>query len=146
MLREPNLKKAIQKYPNVQWKNLYEETLRIINKFDHTTNNVSWVGTTDGEYAISWEEYRQISDITYNSNFGGTNIPRDLVVVFSDKNWLERREYDGAEWWKYVSTPQKSSSPHKFTLTIDKEGSFIGPRYQITVENEKYSTARSQGI
>lgn len=136
MLREPNLRKAIQKYPNEEWKNLYEETLRSIDKSNHTTDNVSWVGTADGEYAISWEEYRQISDITYNSGFGVTNIPRDLVVVFSDKNWLERREYDGAEWWEYVSIPQQSSSPNKFTLTIDEEGSFIGPRYQITVEQE----------
>lgn len=136
MFREPNLRKAIQKYPNKEWKNLYEETLRSIDKSNHTTDNVSWVGTADGEYAISWEEYRQISDITYDSGFGGTNIPRDLVVVFSDKNWLERREYDGAEWWEYVSIPQQSSSPNKFTLTTDEEESFIGPRYQITVEQE----------
>lgn len=130
------MRKAIQKYPNKEWKNLYEETLRSIDKSNHTTDNVSWVGTADGEYAISWEEYRQISDITYDSGFGGTNIPRDLVVVFSDKNWLERRQYDGIEWWEYVSIPQQSSSPNKFTLTIDEEESFIGPQYQITVEQE----------
>jgi len=126
----------MKKYPGNEWKNLYEETLRSIDKSNHTTDNVSWIGTANREYAISWEEYRQISDITYYSGFGGTNIPDDLIVVFTDGTWLERREYDGEEWWEYVSTPQQSPSSNKFVLAVNEEKSVIGPRYEITAEQE----------
>ena len=30
-------------------------------------------------------------------------------ILFSDGSWLERREYDGAEWWKFMTLPTKES-------------------------------------
>lgn len=136
MIAAPHLSEAMKKYPGQEWKNLYEETLRSIDESNHTPDNISWIGTRNGEYAISWKEYQQISDFTYYSGFGGTNIPRDLIVVFTDRTWLERCEYDGEEWWQYVSIPEQSPSANKFTLTINKERSVIGPRYEITGEQE----------
>lgn len=28
------------------------------------------------------------------------------TIVFKDDSWLERREYDGSEWWEYKSVPK----------------------------------------
>jgi len=28
------------------------------------------------------------------------------IIVFNDGSWLERREYDGSEWWEFQQTPQ----------------------------------------
>lgn len=54
MFREPNLRKAIQKYPNKEWKNLYEETLRSIDKSNHTTDEEeSFIGP---QYQITVEQ------------------------------------------------------------------------------------------
>ncbi len=66
---------------------------------------VAWVGTDDGEYAISWEEFLKIADIEYDSGFGLAYIPTELVVVFKDGSWLERHEYDGSESWVFKSAP-----------------------------------------
>lgn len=38
-------------------KNLHEETIKAIEDADHTTGDVAWVGTDDGEYAISWDDF-----------------------------------------------------------------------------------------
>lgn len=131
MIKLPHLEEAMKEYPGDQWKNLYEETLCSIAESNHTTNDIAWIGIRSSDYAINWEEYRQISDITYYSGFGGTNIPDDLIVVFDDGSWLERDEYDGNEWWKCVTPPQQPPTPKKFTLTVNQEKSVIGPRYEI---------------
>jgi len=136
MVNTPNLEEAMRQYPGDQWKNLYEETLRDIYESGHTPDDVSWVGSRDGFYAISWKEYRLAADITYYSGFGGINIPRDLVVVFKNGSWLKRDEYDGEEWWKYILPPKRTLSHQKFTLTISKNTSTIGPRYKITPQRD----------
>ena len=28
------------------------------------------------------------------------------IVMLNDNSWLERREYDGSEWWEHCSVPQ----------------------------------------
>lgn len=95
--------------------NLLEETLEKIADNNKTVEDVSWVGTDDGEYAILWEEFRQIADVRYDKGFGGNEIPLDLVIVFKDGTWLERAEYDGAGWWEYKTLPHKQPTTKKFT-------------------------------
>ena len=42
-------------------------------------------------------------DFEYDSGFGRQYIFG--CIVFTDKTWLSRSEYDGSEWWKYNFTP-----------------------------------------
>jgi len=42
-------------------------------------------------------------DFEYNEGYGGQELYG--IVVFVDGSWLERGEYDGAEWWEYKKTP-----------------------------------------
>ena len=37
-------------------RNLLEETVLEINGSDHVVENVSWVGSMDGKYAITWDD------------------------------------------------------------------------------------------
>lgn len=43
---------------------------------------------------------------TYDSGYGKSEVAEDLVIV-GDGWWLERNEYDGAEWWEYKETPKQ---------------------------------------
>lgn len=46
-------------------------------------------------------------NFSYDEGFGMQYIYG--YILFSDGSWLERREYDGAEWWKFMTIPTKES-------------------------------------
>lgn len=104
-------------------KNLREETIKAIEDADHTTGDVAWVGTDDGEYAISWDEFTKISNFLYDNDFGSAHIPMDLVVKFHSDDWLERGLADGWECWQYNCLPKAGLAPKKFDFMF--EGSAI---------------------
>lgn len=105
--------------------NLREETIKAIEDADHTTDEVAWVGTDDGEYAISWDEFEKISDFWYDNDLGSAKIPMNLVVKFYSDDWLERYEYDGWEYWEYNHLPKAGLTPKKFELTVDWANDYI---------------------
>lgn len=89
--------------------NLLEETLRVLENNGKTTADVRWVGDGD-EYECSWVEFAALAGKTiYDNGFGGAEVAQDLKVV-GDGWWLERHEYDGAEWWEFKSLPQRIES------------------------------------
>lgn len=86
--------------------NLLTETLHALDG-----REVAWVGSTDGEWSMTWEEFARIADSNYDAGFGAQHVARDLVVVFTDGSWLERGEYDGSEWWADRRAPLRGASP-----------------------------------
>lgn len=93
-------------------RNLVNET-----EFLVSGREVSWVGSSDGEYAMSWDEFKEkFKDLEYNSGFGSQKIATDLVVVFTDGGWLEREEYDGAEHWVDKSAPVREENAKSFDV------------------------------
>lgn len=42
-------------------------------------------------------------DQDYESGYGTQQV--DGTVWFDDNSWLERREYDGSEWWELCECP-----------------------------------------
>lgn len=99
-----------------------EETIEKIKQSGHNTADVLWVGSSDGEYAISWEEFTMIAGFDYDSGWGSQKIATDLVVVFHDGGWLDRHSYDGSEWWVFKKTPSISPSPKKFQRLTGRFG------------------------
>lgn len=85
--------------------NLLQETLATIQAHGLTSNDVLWVGSSDGNYALDWNRFAQVANIEYDAGYGGQEIASDLVVVFNNGAWLERTEYDGSEDWSYQSRP-----------------------------------------
>lgn len=88
--------------PNV--KNLLQETKEEFESSGLVSDDIVYIGSLPiGEkpfYSCTWKEYEILADFEYNSGFGGQDIARDLVVIFNDGSVMDRREYDGSEWWE----------------------------------------------
>jgi len=95
--------------------NLLQQTLDEIAVARKTPAHVSWVGSKDGRYALDWPAFAAIADVEYDDGHGSQEIAAELVVVFDDGSWLQRGEYDGAEWWDYCATPQRRADARPFT-------------------------------
>jgi hypothetical protein len=61
--------------------------------------NIS-INTTDIE-----EVYELFKDVTYHDGYGRQYLYG--TVMFTDGEWLERREYDGSEWWEHITPPTR---------------------------------------
>ena len=85
-------------------KNLKEETLNCLRKHGKAEKDVRWVGTKGREIQIDvfWKE----ADREYDDGYGGAEV-NELLMVVGDDWWLERHEYDGAEWWEYKERPSR---------------------------------------
>ena len=82
--------------------NLRDETLGIMRDNGKTPEDVRWIG--DGNIRFTWDEFEAIANFGYDDGYGGQKIAKDLMVVGGDW-WLERHEYDGAEWWEFKAMP-----------------------------------------
>ncbi|MFU2163851.1 hypothetical protein ACMZ6Z_03430 [Streptococcus pluranimalium] len=86
-------------------RNLWEETIEVLKKHGKTFDGVRFIQSND--FKITKENFEKVAKKTnYDSGYGSANVATDLVVV--GKNWwLERGEYDGAEWWNYKESPKQ---------------------------------------
>jgi|SRR5690606_35124442 len=85
--------------------NLLEETLATLIENGKEESDVEWVGSVNYGYA-TWDEFKDVANIYYDAGYGSPKVAQDLLVVGTDW-WLERHEYDGAEWWEFKQLPQK---------------------------------------
>ena len=83
--------------------NLLKETLEILEENNKTEKDVLFV-----EYKgyFDFERFKAIADFDYDDGYGGAEIPN--IGIVGDNWWLERREYDGSEWWEFKTIPKKS--------------------------------------
>ena len=81
--------------------NFLQETTKDIEESGHIPSDIIFMGSVKSGYACTWDEFIKLADFEYDSGYGGSYIARDIIVLFSDKQYMERREYDGAEWWDY---------------------------------------------
>ena len=92
--------------------NFKEETLRILENRNKSIEDIRWIGCEC--FKIEPKEFWKLANRNYDNGYGGWEIPLDLLIV-GDDWWMERREYDGSEWWEYR---EKFVEPEK-TLHID---------------------------
>lgn len=86
--------------------NLLDETVEFLQKYDKTLDDVVFIQGDDFE--ITRKNFETVArDTNYDSGYGAQHVPKDLVLV-GDDWWIERYEYDGAEWWKFKSIPARS--------------------------------------
>lgn len=87
--------------------NLLRETVDCLHRNGKSVRDVKWVGRRSISAICSWDEFaEQARYIDYDNGYGSPEVPEDLAVV-GDDWWLERHEYDGAEWWEYKTLPRK---------------------------------------
>lgn len=99
-------------------KNLLKETLdgMAIEEF---AERIAWaklyIDTDNEQRTICLEpehteedamEFLKKLDFEYDNDFGWQEIYG--LIMFNDNTWLERREYDGSEWWDCCEIPEYS--------------------------------------
>lgn len=85
--------------------NFLTETVKEIASTEHTVGDIAFLGSSDGAWGCTWDEFKILADFCYDVGYGTAEIPGDFVIVFSDGSWLGRGEYDGSEWWCYYKAP-----------------------------------------
>lgn len=85
-------------------RNLKEETLKHLNYSGKSISDIRWIGNSVLEIPI--DAFFEIADRPYDDGYGGIEVCEDLMVV-GDDWWLERHNYDGAEWWEFKTVPQR---------------------------------------
>ena len=85
--------------------NARQELLTILDNIDKTPSDISWMLVYTADYSDISEAFTSIDqlDFTYDSGYGTQKLFG--VVFFNNNTWLERGEYDGSEWWDYITTP-----------------------------------------
>ncbi len=116
--------------------NLLQETIQKLEEHERSSEDVLWVGSGDGKYAISWAEFAELADQTYTRDYNGQLVAKDLVVV-GDKWWLKRKEYDGGEWWQFVIFPEKAIDPSSFDVLLATEVKHRGWLSIANLQQEK---------
>lgn len=81
--------------------NFLKETLKVLDDLQMESDDILFIGSADGKYGCTWEEFNKLADFEYHEGFGGQEIPSDIVIVFDDRSYLTRYEYDGSESWQY---------------------------------------------
>lgn len=114
--------------------NLKKETLAFLKENGKTVKDIRWIGSKD--IAIPQDLFWKLADSEYNEGFGGAEVADDLVIV-GDNWWLERGEYDGAEWWEFKTLPTKPSV-EKEVITVIKKYSYRDTLREIDEEERKY--------
>lgn len=116
--------------------NLLKETKDLLEKFNKTLDDIKWIGGNN--FQISKEQFVKLADIEYDSGYGHQVVACDLILVGADF-WLERREYDGSEWWEYEEMPQKPPEVRKIHTLC---GSVAGTWWSTLEELNKNGMGR----
>lgn len=85
--------------------NLLTETREAIAEEGHSPSDIAFIGSPSSGHACSWAEFEALADIEYQAGFGGAEVATDLVIVFTDGEYLSREESVGSEWWRINRTP-----------------------------------------
>lgn len=87
---------------------LREETLKVLVDNGKTWDDI--IGVCGDDYQITKEQFWELSNVKYDNGYGGNEVAMDLKIVGIDF-WLERHEYDGAEWWEFKQIPNLFKLP-----------------------------------
>jgi len=96
--------------------NLLQETIKVLSYYDKTLEDIEYV-QLDDEYCLSGDFVKLAETINYDAGYGLAYINQNLLII-GNNWWLERREYDGSEWWEFQTFPRK---PHIYNKTLKIE-------------------------
>lgn len=95
--------------------NLLEETKNIFTKYSYTEEDVTFCEVTrscwkDGKhfkrtFQFPFSVFKKNANFNYDDGYGSEKVNTSLKIVFNDGAWIERDNYDGAEWWRYNKCP-----------------------------------------
>ena len=87
--------------------NLYEETMIVLKEKGKSLNDIKFIKGDD--FDITVDNFIEVAKKTdYDDGYGAAEVAVDLKIVGED--WfLQRREYDGSEWWEYITIPNRTN-------------------------------------
>lgn len=99
--------------------NLYDETVHELDRIGLKRDDVEWVACP--EFEVPLDEFWELAKLTeYNRSFGVEEVAVDVVVMTKSGTWLERRSYDGSEWWVAMNAPQRpKTTRHVYRLSVN---------------------------
>jgi hypothetical protein len=122
-------------------RNFLAETKEILSEYGKTEQEVWWVGSKDGSLSIDWPHFVTQADFEYDSGYGLQEIASDLVVVGADW-WMERREYNGSEWWEFMTAPLRLSNAKPFAvMRADTDANDFSASEGLAVMNDRNKKA-----
>lgn len=86
--------------------NALEEIKEVLEENNKTTDNITAIRVTldKGDWDnIKIYTLEDLKDLHYVRGYGAQEL-RGFILL-DDNDWLERLEYDGAEWWEYRRNP-----------------------------------------
>jgi hypothetical protein len=95
--------------------NLLKETESVLEEHGKTLEDIKWVSSCGD--LIPVDLFLIQADRCYDNGYGGVEVDVSLIVS-GDDWWLERREYDGSEWWVFRTAPVKPNTPERYDLNI----------------------------
>ena len=81
--------------------NFLEETYRTINKSNHVTKDVIFIGSEQSGYYCNWKEFEKLADFEYDNEEGNSGVAVDLTLIFIDNGALRRHLHKGLRVWAY---------------------------------------------
>lgn len=92
-------------------KTLLDLTLYELNKFKYSEDNVVSVQSLDGLYNCTWEDFKWMADVPFNSDYKPRRELLDtLVIHLSDGSWMQSTlvEFKGCvlEYWYLNKKPK----------------------------------------
>ncbi len=93
--------------------NLLKETINDIERAKLKIEDITFIGSKDGKYRCTWNEFESLANIEYYDGFGGQEIANDLTIVFRNGVICNRHEYDGSECWVFHVLPPILDNPNK---------------------------------
>jgi len=104
--------------------NFLEETMQEIIGSNHGENEIAYVVVRFKPHNlanVTWESFKKaIKGFEYDAGYGLNEISLMCKIVFTDGNYLERHEYDGAENWWYVVVPKLDVEVVEYNPEIHK--------------------------
>lgn len=84
----------------------YEDIEFVVGLSSSVEEVSRWGCDSDDELVrATWDEFAAQANKNYDNGFGAAEVFEATMIVGKDF-WLERHEYDGAEWWEYKKTPK----------------------------------------
>jgi hypothetical protein len=127
-------------------RNLLKETVDVLHEIGKSGADVAWIGNRHGTMSIRWDEFEKAAMLcNYDGGYGGQEVASDLIVMGAGGAWwLERGEYDGSEWWNFMTAPKlkPAAAPFSmFTFTNETEEN----RYRYEREGALFAMNKPEG-
>ncbi len=92
-------------------------------------SRVAWVGSFDGSFAMSWEDFSmKFIGETYTPDVARDELPYDLVVVMKDESWYERLPWSVG--WVHRRLPFKHWNAKPFDYVTIFDSPYVACQYE----------------